>query len=532
MHILKHYFFTLASIGIFTFFVSCSGYSQLSANSTMHNTSLPASGKSPKSSDKSDGSTNFGSNEDSLRYDNTAKTAEYLESIQDKEVLLRQFFAQMPKGADLHNHLTGSVYAETYYELACVDSLWVDTLSGKLYDKNTKDTISLFRLLPDHIHSNHALQVKLIDKWSVRNFHSYNYNIPQDEHFFNTFGLFGAATGKNMVALIDELKKRAVHENVQYLEIMGTSPSVSDGKINTAMGDSTYYRRKNDSLLSAINSTDTNQIRNVISAIVNEMNSKKAWKDEGRVYGNYIDSLDSASIEDTNLVTRYLSYASRNSDPLKVLAQLHIGFMASSDSSNKVVGVNIVSAENSEISMAHYTAHMLMFSVLNSVYPNVKTTLHAGELTMGLVKPEKLSSHIAQAVYIAKADRVGHGVDIAFEQSSSALLKHMRENSIPVEINLTSNEFILGVKDDAHPIILYIKAEVPLIISTDDAGILRTNLAEQYVLLVRRYGLTYYQIKQMVRNSIRYSFLKDDKKQEISAGLDSKLEAFESSIWR
>ena len=36
---------------------------------------------------------------------------------------------------------------------------------------------------------------------------------------------------------------------------------------------------------------------------------------------------------------------------------------------------------------------------------------------------------------------------------------------------------------------------------------LRTDLTEQFVLAVRRYGLTYSQLKQLARNSLTYSFI-------------------------
>lgn len=45
-------------------------------------------------------------------------TSSYLESIKRNYAALRQFFTEMPKGGDVHNHLTGSAYAETYFELA------------------------------------------------------------------------------------------------------------------------------------------------------------------------------------------------------------------------------------------------------------------------------------------------------------------------------------------------------------------------------------------------------------------------------
>ena len=104
--------------------------------------------------------------------------------------------------------------------------------------------------------------------------------------------------------------------------------------------------------------------------------------------------------------------------------------------------------------MKDYWLHMLMFKYLHSLYPDVKYTLHAGELTLGLVPPEELTWHISGAVYTAGANRIGHGVDMAYEANCYDLLRYMSKNKIPVEINLVSNEFILKVKDDRHPITL------------------------------------------------------------------------------
>jgi adenosine deaminase/adenosine deaminase CECR1 len=136
--------------------------------------------------------------------------------------------------------------------------------------------------------------------------------------------------------------------------------------------------------------------------------------------------------------------------------------------------------------------------------------MHAGELTLGLVQPEDLTSHINDAVYTAGANRIGHGVDMAYESKSYELLRYMAKNKVAIEINLVSNEFILKVKENRHPISLYRAFGVPLI-STDDAGILRTNMIEQYVLLASRYkDVSYADIKQYVYNSINYSFIQNE----------------------
>ena len=83
----------------------------------------------------------------------------------------------------------------------------------------------------------------------------------------------------------------------------------------------------------------------------------------------------------------------------------------------------------------------------------------------------------------------------------------MAQKQIPVEINLTSNEKILNVRDEQHPLPFYLKHHVPVVLSTDDEGILRTDLTREYVKLVNRYQLNYDSIKQINRNALTYSFL-------------------------
>ena len=158
--------------------------------------------------------------------------------------------------------------------------------------------------------------------------------------------------------------------------------------------------------------------------------------------------------------------------------------------------------------------------------------MHAGELTLGLVQPEELTWHINSAVYTAGANRIGHGVDLAYEKNNYELLRYMAKNKIAIEINLTSNEFILKVKENRHPFTLYKEFGVPIVISTDDAGILRTNLTEQYVLLAKRYPqVSYKDIKEYVYNSIRFAFIEESKvKEQVLDDLDYRFKKFEAQF--
>ena len=52
-----------------------------------------------------------------------------LEEIRHNPAQLRQFLYQFPKGGDLHNHLDGAIYAESYIAWAAEDGKCID-LSG------------------------------------------------------------------------------------------------------------------------------------------------------------------------------------------------------------------------------------------------------------------------------------------------------------------------------------------------------------------------------------------------------------------
>jgi len=141
------------------------------------------------------------------------------------------------------------------------------------------------------------------------------------------------------------------------------------------------------------------------------------------------------------------------------------------------------------------------------MYPKVHISLHAGELAPGLVPPEGLRFHIREAIDVAHAERIGHGVDVMYEDHPESLLHEMARRHVMVEINLTSNDVILGVRGADHPLPMYLKHGVPVALSTDDEGVSRIDLTHEYVRAAEDFGLGYATLKQMARNSLSYSFL-------------------------
>jgi adenosine deaminase len=212
------------------------------------------------------------------------------------------------------------------------------------------------------------------------------------------------------------------------------------------------------------------------------------------------------AMDGCDVKVRYLYSAVRSFSPAQVFSQLVVGFkLAQQDS--RVVGINIVAPENDYVTLRDYSLQMKMLQFLHKKYPKVKMSLHAGELSLGGVAPRFMLDHIDQAINVAGASRIGHGVDIAYETNSIYLLREMAHKHIAIEQCLTSNEELLGIEGAEHPLPLYLQYHVPVTLSTDDEGVLRTQLTTEYWKAVMRYNLSYPQIKNIARNAIAYSFL-------------------------
>jgi len=192
----------------------------------------------------------------------------------------------------------------------------------------------------------------------------------------------------------------------------------------------------------------------------------------------------------------------------------------------RVVALNFVQAEDHQIARRDYRAHMQMVQFLANDIP---VALHAGELWLGLVPPDDLTFHITDAV-AAGGRRIGHGTALAFEHDVNGLLKTMRRRAVAVEISLTSSDLILGVRGKDHPLPAYLAAGVPVVLATDDAGVSRIDLTNEYVRAAREHGLGYRTLKAIARNALVHSFLPPgDKRAELDR-FDHASAEFEQSI--
>ena len=431
---------------------------------------------------------------------------------------LNAFLVNMPKGADLHMHLSGAVYAETFIKNASADILCVNPASYSLF-KPSATTRSLppqpvcgeGNIRASDAFKDQNLYDALVDSFSMRSF------VPSagtsgHNHFFATFGRFSGIDKSHTGEWLDEVASRAADQNEQYLEIMET-PIFSDvAKLSSTIpwpttpadpamnrtGDATGTSRE-----------DLSQLRDALLAggLRDEVALDRKELDDALASRNQIEHCgESSATRACSVKIRFLYQVLRAFPPQQVFAQTLLGFEVASQDP-RVVGINFVQPEDAYMSMSEYHRQMLMLNYLHSVYPNVHISLHAGELAPGLVPPEGLRFHIREAIDLGHAERIGHGVDVMYENEPNALLKEMASRHIMTEINLTSNDVILNVTGAWHPLSNYRAAGVPVALSTDDEGVSRIDLTHEYTRAALDFNLSYLDLKKMARTSLEHSFL-------------------------
>jgi len=422
----------------------------------------------------------------------TARTSRYFESVRKSPPQLLAFLLQMPKGADLHNHLSGAVYAESYIQWAADSGDCINTTTmyaslppcttGQVPIANALTSGSLYR--------------QIIDAWSMRNWQLSGQS--GHDHFFDTFGKFGVATYNQSGKMLAEAVARAARGGVLYMELMLTPDGTSTGVLSSQIGDKVGWDGNAQSTLEKLKS---NGIDAAVPLSIKNLNDGETEKD--RILKCGTPQADPGCA----VVIRYIAQVSRGSALGPVFAQMVTGFALSNDPNSKVVGLNLVQAEDGLSSMQNFTVQMQMLQSLRSLYPRAHLSLHAGELAPGIAPPDGLSFHIRDSVMVAQANRIGHGVDIMHEKDADGLLKEMARRKVMVEICLTSNDVILGISGRQHPLATYLKYGVPAALATDDEGVSRSEISREYQRAVEDQGLGYLQLKTMARNSLEFAFV-------------------------
>jgi adenosine deaminase len=417
----------------------------------------------------------------------------YQTAAQAGPLALRAFLAQFPKGADLHVHLSGAVYAETFIRDAGEDGLCVDPAALSFAKPPCTAPLVPAAQLP----ANQDLYDRLVNAFSMRSFVPTT-GFSGHDQFFATFARFSGLNKKHIGEWVDEVASRAAAQNQQYVELMETPPFTHAAQIaheNPMNPDFAQYRES----LFALG------LRDEIFLDREHVRAAEGLRRDIEHCGT------PQATPACKVQIRYIYQILRGNSPEQVFAQTLLGFETVQQTIDArepgFIGINFVMPEDGYLSMRDYTLQMKMLDYLHSVYPKVHISLHAGELAPGLVPPEGLRFHIRQAVELGHAERIGHGVDILYEDDPPALLKEMAAKHVMVEVNLSSNEGILDIYGVNHPFPYYRAAHVPVALSTDDEGVSRIEITGEYLRAALDYRLAYQDLKQLARTGMEHNFL-------------------------
>ncbi|MBZ5666546.1 MAG: adenosine deaminase [Acidobacteriia bacterium] len=423
------------------------------------------------------------------------KTAKYLESVRHQPGLLLAFLQQMPKGGDLHVHLSGAIYAESFIDWASESALCVDRSTSKLIHAAC-DSCEPYKNKPSVrcSYQDHVLYNQLVDAWSMRNWHREEES--GHDHFFATFEKFGPAMEKHVGDAFAEVASRAAADHLQYVEVMNTADGGQAAILGTKTGWGDDFGKFRDKLLAG-------GMSDVVASVRSQLDSDEARKKEVLHCGT------AQAAPGCEVTLHYLYQVLRGLPREQVFAQILLGFELSK-ADPRFVGFNLVMPEDYYVPMHDFDLHMRIIEALHKFYPAAHVSLHADELWMGLVPPEGLRFHIRESIERSGAERIGHGVTVMSEDDPIGLLREMAKKNVLVEICLTSNDTILGVSGDRHPLPMYMKYGVPVALATDDQGVSRSDMTHEYLRAVETFGLSYAELKRMARESLEHSFIPGD----------------------
>jgi len=468
-------------------------------------------------------------------------TAAHMEALRSDLPRLRAFLHRMPKGGDLHTHLSGAVYVERLIAWAAADGQCLRPADSTMLPRPPGASAEQpCGADPAVVPMAEAISGprgqarfdQLVNALSMRWFLP-TLSVPSGhDQFFSVFSRFNAATGgadwpatlaRIAVMTVDQLRLYDA-ASVQHAEFMVTLIEGDDrrrmaGVVTAAAGDKEVAEADPAVLKAALE-------QNGLPALV----AARAQDIAGLV--RRIEELLECDAQRTKpgcgVSFRYIAQVNRNSPPAEVFAQTAINAALVRAVPRIVAGLNYVGPEDFRIAREDYRTHMGWVGFLAG--SDVPVALHAGELWLGLVPPPDLDFHIREAVERAGARRIGHGTAVAFERDADGLIAEMRRRGVAVEIALTSSDVVLGVRGREHPLASYLAAGVPVVLATDDAGVSRIDLTNEYLRAARDHGLGYRTLRGLARNGLEHAFLFGEDKARALERHAAASAAFEQSV--
>lgn len=410
---------------------------------------------------------------------------------------LYQLLYEMPKGGDLHLHMSGSGFTAWWYELALAAESDGYRYYTKVRINNCRD------------YGGQAFKV----------------GAPY-------LLMFVTLQASNWLQL-------PTCEREEYEPLSALTPSQKEGWLNSLKLDKPYEGRAEFFETHWQRLQDLAANPGILSEII--ARNFKAFSDEGLIYlepqvsamgyidaqGDAIPPAEVAKIFESRLAEKDI----RDLGIYWQFQQSILRFTPSAEESLKQafefvssqetwVAVNMVGREDDD--KGHPARFLSTMRALRQTYGNVKLSIHAGEV-------DEPNSHVKDTLLLG-ADRIGHGLNLIADPDMMLLMRH---GPFMVEINLVSNLLLEYVTDYSdHPFPEYLRTGIPVALSTDDRGMWDSTMTDEFFVAVKEFNLSWQEIKLLGENSLKYSFTAPAKKTEMLKTYAKRLERFEKKLAR
>ena len=427
-----------------------------------------------------------------------AAHADWFDDIRDgndPEALYRTLY-YMPKGGDLHNHLSGAVFAEWWYELALAQR-------ERGYAYYTKVRIDNCRE-----YGGNAFRAPYF--LMFRNISAQEYT-----------GLDDCEKGEyKPLADLDEREKAGWMDSIRL-------DKPYEGRDEFFQ---THWQR-----LNALTRNPWLQSEMLVKNL-------EAYAAEGMVYVEYQigassyegsggeaieatrafdilrETLARKDVRDLGVTVRFqlaiLRFLPNAEDHLRRVYKLvH-------ENPDLLVAVNMVGREDND---KGYPARFLpTLRELRQKYSGVRLSIHAGEV-------DEPNSHVRDTLLLG-ADRIGHGLNLITDDDTMLLMRH---GPYLVEINLISNLLLEYVSDYAeHPFPEYLRTGIPVALSSDDRGMWESTMTDEFFVAATEFNLTWDEIKTLSRNSLAHAFVEKEIKERLLREYEERIARFERQMQR
>ena len=407
----------------------------------------------------------------------------------DKE--LYSFLYAMPKGGDLHNHLSGAAFPEWWYEFALAQKSRGFTYYTKVKINNCKPYGA-----PEFTGSPYLLMFV--------NLQNSNYDKLSD-------------CERSEYVALDKLTGEQKKGWLNSLRLNGKG----EGRDEFFQ---THWQRMNDLFLNHEIQAEI-LVRNMVlfgaeglSYLEMDMtpvgvNADGSFIDPESVLAYYKKRLQEDDAISSGVTVRF-HYALLRFAP-NAETELEKMYRFVDRHRDIYVAIDMVGREDND--KGHPLRFLPTLRKMRAQYPDIELSIHAGEV-------DEPNHHIRNTLLLG-ANRIGHGVNLLSDPDTFLLMRH---GPYMVEVNLISNLLLEYVPDySQHIFPELLRTEVPVALSTDDRGMFDSNITDEFFVAVKEFNLSWSEVKKLNMNSLSYGFMDDVVKSRLLVSYDKRIDAFE-----